>query len=130
MKAVLDTHILLYYVNGSKMPSGIKKSLKEATDLIVSAISSWEIFMLCKKGYIELSIPPLQWYKLALLNHSVREVSLSPEISYDAVHLEWKLKDSADRWIVATAIREDAMFLTKDKNIQKVNLVKTVSNWK
>ena len=119
MKVLLDTHCLIKLVLDEKLSSRVRKLILEATELIISPISAWEIAMLEKLGYIELDRPALNWYTSALLERRVRQVDLSPEILMDSVFLDWTHRDPADRIIVATALNQDAVIATEDAQMLK-----------
>jgi len=125
LKILLDTHIFIYYINGSKLPKGIHSAIEKAKEVYLSAISSWEIFMLAKHGHITLSQSSIQWYDNAILESGFSEIPISSKISNIAVNLKWEHKDPADRWIVATAISENATLITLDKKILSFKKVKT-----
>lgn len=127
LKLILDTHIFIYYMNGSKMPTRIKVAIENAKEVLLSTITSWEIFMLAKHGHITLSLPPIQWYDSAIAESGFKEIPISSKISNIAVNLKWDHKDPADRWIVATAISEGATLVTLDRKILAFKKVKALS---
>ncbi|MBK7056549.1 MAG: PIN domain-containing protein [Leptospiraceae bacterium] len=81
MKLILDTHIFIYYMNGSKMPTRIKVAIENAKEVLLSTITSWEIFMLAKHGHITLSLPPIQWCDSAIAESGFKEIPISSKIS-------------------------------------------------
>ena len=127
MKVLLDTHIFIYYVNSDRISKAIRNSILTAEQVLVSAITSWEVFMLVKHKFINLNQSPLSWYNLALLNFSFQEIAITSEVSLEAVNLDWEYRDPADRWIIASAIRNGAILLTRDKKIINSGLVKTIN---
>lgn len=58
---VLDTHALVWWVNGNDQLSprarkAIEKELAEDGQILVSAITAWEIAMLVAKGRLALTM--------------------------------------------------------------------------
>lgn len=63
---VLDTHVLVWWVSGSdELSAGAKKAINktlgEGSEVIVSAISAWEVSMLIEKGRLVLSMDVGSW---------------------------------------------------------------------
>lgn len=114
-------------MNGNKLPKRIQVAIDNAKEVFLSAITSWEIFMLARHGHITLSLPAIQWYDSAMSESGFKEIPISSKISNIAVNLKWDHKDPADRWIVATAISEGATLVTLDKKILAFKKVKSLS---
>jgi len=51
---------------------------------------------------------------------------ITPRVSIDAAQLSWRHADPAERFIVATARRLDAVLITADETIHDSRLVKCV----
>lgn len=63
---VLDTHALIWWVNGDKQLSAkarkaIETELSSEGQVIISAISAWEIAMLVAKGRLALTMDIDDW---------------------------------------------------------------------
>lgn len=121
-KAVLDTHVFLWLMQGSKELS--LKSIKEIEyygqnhSLYLAAISLWEIAMLEKKGRITLHQPCLQWLEQALEVPGINVVPLSPLVAVESSYLPGDFHgDPADRLIIATARSLQAKLITRDSKI-------------
>ena len=124
IKIVLDTHILIWIVEGD---SNISKKMLDFLDdtsiqsrLFVSAISLWEISMLEKKQRIHLSCPARMWVEKALSHPSLALLPISPDIAYESCNLPGNFHgDPADRIIVASARCESMYLFTHDTAIKK-----------
>jgi len=123
---LLDTHYYLWLMEGGEKASKNKSLTKEIEKLIpkkeilVSAISLWEIAMLASKGRIQISEPIENWLEESLQAPGIRLVQLNPKIVADSVNLPGKFhSDPSDRLIVATARVMGARLVTADKLIQK-----------
>ena len=84
--------------------------------LCVSAVTFWECANLSKLGRVALRMPVSQW-RDAFLGAGMREILLDGGIAISAVGLGLPHKDPADRFIVATALANDALLITADQKI-------------
>jgi len=128
---VLDTHVLVWWVNGDdtlsrKARQAIQKEL-DGGEIIVSAISAWEIAMLVEREKLVLSMDVESWLATVAEIDAVRIVPVDVAISLKSVSLPGEFhKDPADRMIVATARRLAAPLVTKDEKIRAYAHVKTI----
>ncbi len=123
-KVVLDTHVFIWLIQGSKELSLDSRKLIDsfANDhsIYVSAISLWEISMLEKAGRIVLHEPCLQWLKQAIEASGVNIANLTPDIAVESSNLPGDFhSDPADKIIVATARILQAKLITRDAKILK-----------
>ena len=96
-------------------------------ELLLSAISPWEFCKLLEKGRIAISCNPEDWLNAAFDLPKLRLINLSPVLAYRSTVLPPPFHDDpADQIIVATARQEDAVILTKDRNILKYKHVKSL----
>ena len=120
---LLDTHVWVWLCNGDKNLTGspASKILEQAAAkgrLRLSVISIWEFGMLEAKGRITLSVNCQDWVKRAIEGTGISVVALTPEIAIESSRLPHEFHgDSADRMIVATARKYDAIVATRDKMI-------------
>jgi PIN domain nuclease of toxin-antitoxin system len=120
---LLDTHIWVWYVeNEPKRFSRRIEPLVEAAvqrgDLLISAVSVWEIAMLEAVRRIELSQDVRTWVGRALAFPGVRLKGLSPSIAIESTRLPGTLhRDPADRLLIATARLTGAALVTCDERI-------------
>jgi PIN domain nuclease of toxin-antitoxin system len=120
---VLDTHIWIWYVqNESKQFSRrIVQPVEDAVqrgDVVVSAISVWEVAMLEALGRIDLSLDIRAWVGRALSFPGVRLKGLSPTIAVESTRLPGNPhRDPADRLLIATARFMGAALVTRDERI-------------
>jgi PIN domain nuclease of toxin-antitoxin system len=129
---LLDTHVLVWYVNGSEeLSKPLQKLITQALEqgqAYVAAISLWEIAMLDKKQRIILTIPCLEWIKKSLEITGLGVVPLTPSIAVESCQLPGTFHgDPADRMITATARVEGLTLLTRDKHILTYSRSKYIS---
>lgn len=131
MRALLDTHILVWWLLHPERLSAAQTKIVDAAEagspLIVSEISILEIATLYGLGRIELAIPLRDWLEKAVAPPAVRRQGISPAIAAEVAALpDWFHRDPADRTIVATARTIGATLLTKDRLIIESGLVPTI----
>jgi PIN domain nuclease of toxin-antitoxin system len=117
---LLDTHVLIWLMFGdNRLGSRTKAEIARvgsAGDLLVSAITPWEIGVLVSKRRIDLHRDALVWVREALSMPGVSLISLDPEIAVASTRLPFEMhSDPADRILVATARHMGATLVTADK---------------
>lgn len=128
---VLDTHTLVWWVSGdatlSKKARKAIEGEQAGGEIIVSAISAWEIAMLVAHGRLVLTMDVSSWLATVAEIESVRFVPVDVEIATNSVELPGKFhKDPADRMIVASARKLSVALVTKDDKILNYPHVKTI----
>jgi PIN domain nuclease of toxin-antitoxin system len=129
---VLDTHVLIWWINGdSELSRSALKAIEAEQsgggEILVSAISAWEIAMLVERGRLTISREIGEWMDLIKSIPAVRFVSIDDEIAMQSVALPGDLhKDPADRFIVATARKFGAALATKDEKLTNYEFVETI----
>ncbi len=131
MKALLDTHILLWWLGEATRLSATQWKVIEnagpSEPLWISEITLWEIATLHSLDRIELRLPLRDWLEKATAPPLVRRFGISPAIAAEVAALPDSFhRDPADRIIVATARVLGATLLTKDQRIRRAKLVPTI----
>jgi PIN domain nuclease of toxin-antitoxin system len=132
VKALLDTHILLWWFNSvSRLSPGQEEVLRGASEeapLWVSDITLWEIATLSSLGRIELSLPVREWLEQATAPPLVQRLPINPAVAAEVAALPDSFhRDPADRIIVASARILGATLLTRDSRIIEAALVPTIA---
>ena len=117
---LLDTHVLIWAVGGERK-LGLKTRklidrLWAAGQVAVPAIAFWEIGMLQARGRLKLPVPLREWRNEVLLAGAI-ELPIDGEVAIRALGLAGLPEDPADRFIVATAIMNDAALITADEKL-------------
>lgn len=128
---VLDTHALVWWVSGDSQLSRAAREAIEAEgqdgDILISAITAWEVAMLVKAGRLVLTMDAAAWLDTVVQVPGVRFVPVDVRISVQSVELPGEFhKDPADRFIVATARRLSAPLVTADLKIRDYPHVQTI----
>lgn len=131
LRALLDTHVLLYWLDGGARLSGGQReavaSVSEDDPLWVSDISLWEIATFVNLKRIRLAMPLRDWLERAVAPPLVRHLPISPAVAAEVASLPDSFhRDPADRIIVASARVIGATLLTQDRRIADSGLVDTL----
>lgn len=125
---VLDTHAWIWSaVESRKLSATARKAIAAEEDLLVSAISCWEVAMLVEKRRLQFRQDVLGWIRDALALPKIALAPLLPEIAVGATRLGRTFQeDPADRIIVATALHHGARLVTADKLVRGFAGVETI----
>lgn len=127
-KMVLDTHVLLWLMEGNSILSPqfqktIRSRIPETSSdhaLLVSIISIWEIGMLVEKKRILLEMDTLDWIEKVFQSNMLQLVPITPKIAILSSRLPGEVHgDPADCLLIATAHEENAVLVTCDEKILK-----------
>lgn len=126
---LLDTHVLIWARDDSKQlsrtaASAIRRARNDG-GLAISAITLWELASLLASGKIQAYGTVEASVRLLVEDVTVRPIT--PEIAALAAQFpDHYSGDPADRLIGATARAEGLSLITRDENIRKSPLLRTV----
>ena len=130
---VLDTHALVWWVNGSdELSDSANKAIEQAQKhpeglILVSSISAWEIAMLVAKERLVLTTGVDDWLASVSEIDALRFVPVDNEVAVASTRLPGQFHpDPADRMIVALARQLSAPLVTADSRIRNYRHVKTI----
>jgi PIN domain nuclease of toxin-antitoxin system len=116
MKAILDTHVILWWVTNNPQLSQTARDIisDSSNTLYVSVVSSWEIIIKAQTGKLPLPEPPTQFIQSCLMVN--RFVSLPIDLSHvlQVDNLPHHHKDPFDRILIAQAQVENIPLITID----------------
>lgn len=125
MEYLLDTHTFLWFINGDAQ---LSKKAREAIvdpDAIkyVSIVSFWEIAIKLNFGKLSLGIPYID------LRHHVADngfniLPITFTHTAELTSLDLHHRDPFDRIIIAQALSERLILVSKDGNFQKYSQLK------
>jgi PIN domain nuclease of toxin-antitoxin system len=113
----LDTHILLFALNGSLKPA--ERKLLAAEPWCISAIVLWEIAKLSQLGRIEIDVRSVEFVRIFA---RVQVWPLDLAVCETSTRLDFT-GDPADELIAATSIVHRVPLVTRDRKIRKSKLV-------
>lgn len=114
---LLDTHVIIWLTSGDpaigKQSRALYVQAQQRNEIAVSPISFWEMAMLIAKGRLGATRAPTQ-HRTMILDAGAQELPITGDIAILAAGLDLH-GDPADRFIVATAIANDATLMTADR---------------
>ena len=131
MRYLLDTHIWIWANAApeslSKKHRELLENLQSEGEILLSAISLWELCKLVEKERITLFEDTEAWVKAALDMAKLRVIPLGFSVFFKSTTLPQPFhNDPADQMIVATARMYDATVVTQDRLIRSYRHVKSV----
>ncbi len=126
---LLDTHVVHWWsAEPDRISRPARRVLKAADELLIAAVSWYELAWLAERQRIVLDIPIRAW--LGDLNAQVRTLGLTPGIADSAAALPSSFpRDPMDRIIYATAIEHGVRLVTKDEAIADHDRPRSLVVW-
>lgn len=122
MKYLLDTHILLWSIEKpEKLSKTVINILKDSkNEIFVSAVSLWEITLKYSLGNLEIKnkIPEDLIFKCFEMGYALIDLTSKETVTFYRLAATHH-KDPFDRILIWQAIKNDFIFLSDDKNVQK-----------
>ena len=125
MRILLDTHLILWWINDDPAMSRIARALIANPDntIFVSPVSTWEIWLKYSLGRLER---PAE-FEEALAREEFEQLPLTVAHTRKVAELPWLHRDPFDRMLLAQAQAADLTLLTADSQLaQYGSFVKTV----
>jgi PIN domain nuclease of toxin-antitoxin system len=131
VKALLDTHVLVEWIQDAQSLSAAHRSVIEAASadqpLFVSDISLWEVATLVRVGRLRPRVPLRDWLEAAVAPPLVQRMPISPAVAAEMAALPTSLhRDPADLLLIASARVAGATLLTRDRRIIASGVVPTL----
>lgn len=124
---VADTHVWLWWISDTERLSAAALEALGSGPVGVSPFTFWEVAMLDRKRRVKLDGPALPWIAEAVDRSHTVTIELSLEIAVIAGSFDHaRLRDPADRIIVATALHHGWPLVTKDDDIRAAGVVPTI----
>lgn len=127
--ALLDTHTVHWWsAEPDRLSRPARRVLKAADELLVSAVSWYELAWLAERRRIIIDVPTRSW--LERLGAQVRTVGVTPAIAASAAALPSSFpRDPMDRLIYATAIEHGVKLVTRDRAIIEHDKPRSLVVW-
>lgn len=122
MRALVDTHILLWWIlgPGERLRASQLDFLKDPqNELLWSVAVTYEIGALVHKGKVELPLDVGEWSDTWISKLGMRFVGFDQEQAVRTARLEPIHGDPFDRILVAQALAHDAVIVTRDRHIAR-----------
>jgi PIN domain nuclease of toxin-antitoxin system len=126
---LLDTHAVHWWsAEPDRLSRSARSALKRADDLLIAAISWYELAWLADRRRIAIDVPVRSW--LQDLGAHLRTVGITPAIADSAAALPSTFpRDPTDRIIYATAIEHGVKLVTKDRRIAEQDGPRSLVVW-
>jgi PIN domain nuclease of toxin-antitoxin system len=126
---LLDTHVVHWWsAEPDRISRSARSALKRADDLLIAAISWYELAWLANRQRIVLDVPIRSW--LEDLGTNLRTIAVTPAIADSAADLPSSFpRDPTDRIIYATAIEHGVKLVTKDRAIAQHDEPRSLVVW-
>jgi PIN domain nuclease of toxin-antitoxin system len=126
---LLDTHVVHWWsAEPDRVSRSARSAMKRADDLLIAAISWYELAWLADRQRIVLDVPVRSW--LEDLGANLRTVGITPAIAGSAASLPSSFpRDPMDRIIYATAIEHGVKLVTKDRAIAEHDKPRSLVVW-
>jgi PIN domain nuclease of toxin-antitoxin system len=117
MEYLLDTHTLLWYLDGHPaLPRKLAVSLDNSEKIVVSIVSLWEITIRSSLGKIELSFSLEQIRDKVSLDKKFQMLDISFDHLIGLSKLSHHHGDPFDRLLIAQAIAEKLPIVSADRH--------------
>jgi PIN domain nuclease of toxin-antitoxin system len=125
MKLLLDTHTFIWFCeDDANLPGRVKLMIEDAeNEIYLSTASLWEITIKQQLKKLELNRTLDEILKY-LPKHGIQYLDIKPAHLLRLSPLNFIHKDPFDRMLIAQALAEEMVLLTKDENIWQYPLVK------
>ena len=124
MRYLLDTHVFLWMAAApDQLSTEIRELVRQKSNrLHLSAASGWEIALLQNLGRIKLPDEPRRFIPEAIQHLQIVPLPIGFSTAIAAAALPLIHRDPFDRIIIAEAIKENMIVLTKDNQFKEYDV--------
>jgi PIN domain nuclease of toxin-antitoxin system len=125
MAYLLDTHTFLWFINGDTQLSIKAKEAIGNPDAIkyISIASFWEIAIKLNVGKLSLDMPYVD-LRQQVADNGFEILPITFSHTTELIHLDLHHRDPFDRIIIAQALNEELILISKDGNFDKYSQLK------
>jgi PIN domain nuclease of toxin-antitoxin system len=119
MRLLLDTHIVLWCLEGSDdLPGEAKQLISSADAVYASAVNIWEIIIKISTGKLRLHMDPHDLIQ-TMTDSGFEMLSIKPEHALKLIDLDTIHRDPFDRILIAQSFVEPLHLVTCDSVVAK-----------
>ena len=124
MQALLDTHALLWWLDGDKRLSEPARDFigEEANTVFVSASSAWEIASKVRIGKLSGAVETAAGLAAAVTSQGFTELPISITDGTRAGSLPGPLRDPFDRMLIAQAQAHDLQLISNEADFENFGI--------
>ena len=119
-KLLLDTHVVLWFLNGEKLSENVKELIANGENYI-SVISLWEVAIKMNIGKYSFEGGFSAFMEL-VKNNGFKVLPIKDEYMERLFSLPFHHKDPFDRLLISTALADKLTIITADEDIQKYDV--------
>ena len=120
MKYLLDTHTVIWFLEGDKLSDKVVNLIKNDNNYI-SVVSLWEVALKMNLGKYTFN-GGFQAFRELVHKNGFKVLPIKDEYMAKLFDLPFLHRDPFDRLIIATTIVENMSLITTDENIQKYDI--------
>ncbi len=119
MRLLLDTHILLWCLEGGeKLSRAARQTISSADEVYASAANIWEIVIKTSTGKLEIDVEPQKLVQ-SITASGFEMLSIKPEHALKLADLDNYHRDPFDRILIAQSLVEPLHLVTRDSVVAK-----------
>ena len=124
-RVLLDTVAFLYWTAGGKKLSPRARKIVEdpRNELLLSAVSSWEIAIKYGLGKLDLPEPPAKFVPSRMARHAIEGLAFEHTDALAVATLPDLHDDPFDRALIAQALARDLSIITSDGRFDDYGVV-------
>jgi PIN domain nuclease of toxin-antitoxin system len=125
MRALLDTHVFLWWITDDAQLSPAARSIIQDADseLYLSAVSAWEIAIKAQSGRLPLPVPPIEFVPQQMHENGFQPMPVEITHALLVHDLPPLHRDPFDRLLVAQAKAEGLPIVTADPLIRQYDVM-------
>jgi len=116
VKLLLDTHVLLWAATSpDRLEAGAREAIEDGSaDVLVSAVTAWELAIKQSLGKLELARPAELWLPDVIDRSGFRSLGVDQGAALRVRALPWHHRDPFDRLLVAQALEHGLTIVSRD----------------
>jgi PIN domain nuclease of toxin-antitoxin system len=116
VRALLDTHAFIWWADDDPSLSPAAKGViaDRSNEIFLSAITSWEMAILSAIGKLSFAQPVSSFVSAQMTQYNFQPLMVTHEHTFQVETMTMHHKDPFDRLLIAQAIVENLILLTRD----------------
>jgi PIN domain nuclease of toxin-antitoxin system len=117
MRLLLDTHVLLWVLNGDRLNDDVRRALSDPASVVfVSVVSLWEIVIKRRVGKLTADVAAIAAQMAPASKLQWLGVTQGHLLALDRLPVHPQHRDPFDHLIIAQALSEGMTLVTRDGN--------------